>query len=110
MTVAPPTPLTRGAATRRPVSARLTWILVAIVVALVAALASIAFGARVIGWDDLVGGLLGTGDGGIYTTVADVHALWAALDSGRIVPKARVAPARSEIEPADSIRPANISV
>ena len=63
MTVAPPTPLTRGAATRRPVSARLTWILVAVVVALVAALASIAFGARVIGWDDLVGGLLGTGDG-----------------------------------------------
>ena len=28
----------------------------------------------------------GSGDGGIYTTVADVHALWAALFAGRIVP------------------------
>ena len=27
----------------------------------------------------------GTGDGGIYTTVADVSALWSALFSGRIV-------------------------
>ena len=35
--------------------------------------------------------VLGTGDGGIYTTVADVHSLWEALDAGRIVPKGRVA-------------------
>ena len=27
----------------------------------------------------------GNGDGGIYTTVADIHALWAALFGGRIV-------------------------
>ncbi len=27
----------------------------------------------------------GSGDGGLYTTVADVHALWTALDAGRIV-------------------------
>lgn len=27
----------------------------------------------------------GSGDGGIYTTVADVHALWAALDAGDVV-------------------------
>lgn len=27
----------------------------------------------------------GTGDGGIYTTVGDVHAMWAALYAGRIV-------------------------
>jgi CubicO group peptidase (beta-lactamase class C family) len=29
--------------------------------------------------------LRGVGDGGIHTTVADVHALWTALDAGRIV-------------------------
>ena len=28
----------------------------------------------------------GVGDGGIYTTAADVRALWAALVAGRIVP------------------------
>lgn len=27
----------------------------------------------------------GSGDGGIYTTVADIHALWSALFAGRIV-------------------------
>ena len=27
----------------------------------------------------------GSGDGGVYTTVADVHALWAAFTTGRIV-------------------------
>ncbi|HSK25107.1 MAG TPA: serine hydrolase domain-containing protein [Egicoccus sp.] len=32
----------------------------------------------------------GSGDGGVYTTVADVHALWAALFAGRIVPPERV--------------------
>ena len=35
--------------------------------------------------------VVGTGDGGIYTTVADVQSLWEALDAGRIVPRARVA-------------------
>lgn len=32
----------------------------------------------------------GTGDGGIYTTVADVSAFWRALYAGRIVPPERV--------------------
>ncbi|MEY2438002.1 MAG: hypothetical protein QOF97_2838 [Acidimicrobiaceae bacterium] len=27
----------------------------------------------------------GSGDGGIYSTAADIHALWAAIDAGRIV-------------------------
>jgi CubicO group peptidase (beta-lactamase class C family) len=35
--------------------------------------------------------VLGSGDGGIYSTAADVHALWSALFAGRIVPAARVA-------------------
>ena len=35
--------------------------------------------------------VLGTGDGGIYTTVADVHRLWAAFTRGEIVPPHRVA-------------------
>jgi len=50
--------------------------------------------------------VLGSRDGGIYTTVADVHALWAALDAGRIVPMARVAQTlqpRSEV-PTESKR------
>ncbi|HEX4745833.1 MAG TPA: serine hydrolase domain-containing protein [Gaiellaceae bacterium] len=33
----------------------------------------------------------GSGDGGIYTTAADVRALWAALFAGEIVPRERVA-------------------
>jgi CubicO group peptidase (beta-lactamase class C family) len=33
----------------------------------------------------------GTGDGGAYTTAADVSALWRALFAGRIVPPERVA-------------------
>ncbi len=33
----------------------------------------------------------GSGDGGIYSTVADIHAFWAALFAGRIVPPDRVA-------------------
>ncbi len=32
--------------------------------------------------------VVGSGDGGIYTTVADVHSLWESLDAGRIVPPA----------------------
>ncbi len=64
MTVAPPSPLTRGAArVRHPAPVRASWLLVAVLVAAAAALASLAFGARVIGWDDLVGGLAGTGEG-----------------------------------------------
>jgi CubicO group peptidase (beta-lactamase class C family) len=35
--------------------------------------------------------LLGTGDGGIYMTAADVHAFWEALFAGRIVGHDRVA-------------------
>jgi CubicO group peptidase (beta-lactamase class C family) len=33
----------------------------------------------------------GSGDGGVFTTAADVAALWRALFAGRIVPSARVA-------------------
>jgi CubicO group peptidase (beta-lactamase class C family) len=33
----------------------------------------------------------GSGDGGIYTTVADVHTLWRAFFAGKIVPSERVA-------------------
>jgi CubicO group peptidase (beta-lactamase class C family) len=32
----------------------------------------------------------GSGDGGVYSTVGDVHRLWAALQAGRIVPSAWV--------------------
>jgi CubicO group peptidase (beta-lactamase class C family) len=35
--------------------------------------------------------VLGSGDGGIYSTAADIHAMWAALFAGRIVPADRVA-------------------
>jgi CubicO group peptidase (beta-lactamase class C family) len=35
--------------------------------------------------------VVGVGDGGIYTTAADLHAFWEALFSGRIVPTPRVA-------------------
>ncbi|WP_151081744.1 serine hydrolase domain-containing protein [Nocardioides cynanchi] len=35
--------------------------------------------------------VLGSGDGGAYTTAADLHALWAALFAGRILPLERVA-------------------
>ena len=48
----------------------------------------------------------GSGDGGIYTTAADVHALWSALDAGRIVPAEQVADMlrpRSDV-PAESLR------
>ena len=40
--------------------------------------------------------VIGTGDGGIYTTVADVHRLWHAVFAGLVVPPATV---------ADMIRP-----
>jgi CubicO group peptidase (beta-lactamase class C family) len=33
----------------------------------------------------------GSGDGGVYSTAADIHALWSALYAGRIVPLGRVA-------------------
>jgi CubicO group peptidase (beta-lactamase class C family) len=33
----------------------------------------------------------GSGDGGVYTTAADVHALWSALFAGRVVPLDRLA-------------------
>jgi hypothetical protein len=36
--------------------------------------------------------VLGSGDGGIYTTVADVHALWAALDAGLLIDGSRHLP------------------
>ena len=33
----------------------------------------------------------GTGDGGVYSTVADLSALWEALFNGRLVPPERLA-------------------
>ena len=48
----------------------------------------------------------GTGDGGIYTTVADVNGFWSALFAGRIVPNEVVAEMirpRSEL-PSSSMR------
>ncbi len=48
----------------------------------------------------------GSGDGGIHTTVGDVHTFWAALFAGRIVPPDRVAEMvrpRSDV-PAESKR------
>jgi CubicO group peptidase (beta-lactamase class C family) len=48
----------------------------------------------------------GSGDGGVYTTAADVSALWSALFAGRIVPVERVAELvgpRSDV-PAESMR------
>jgi CubicO group peptidase (beta-lactamase class C family) len=40
--------------------------------------------------------VVGTGDGGIYSTVADMHAFWTALLDGRILPVDRI---RQMIEP-----------
>jgi CubicO group peptidase (beta-lactamase class C family) len=48
----------------------------------------------------------GSGDGGVYSTAADIHALWAAFFAGRIVPTAWVAEMvrpRSDV-PAASMR------
>jgi CubicO group peptidase (beta-lactamase class C family) len=50
--------------------------------------------------------VLGNGDGGIYTTVADVSTFWRSLFAGRIVPAGRVADMvrpRSEV-PEESLR------
>jgi CubicO group peptidase (beta-lactamase class C family) len=47
----------------------------------------------------------GNGDGGIYTTVADMHAFWAAFADGRIVPEEWVAEmtrAHSEVPEEDA--------
>jgi CubicO group peptidase (beta-lactamase class C family) len=48
----------------------------------------------------------GSGDGGIYSTAADVHAMWTALSAGRIVSRDRVAEMwrpRSDV-PSESMR------
>ena len=48
----------------------------------------------------------GSGDGGIYSTAGDVHALWGAVFSGRIVPNhwvAQMVRPRSEV-PSQSMR------
>ena len=48
----------------------------------------------------------GSGDGGLYTTAADVSALWQALHAGRVVPRDRVAEMvrpRSDV-PSESAR------
>ena len=49
---------------------------------------------------------LGSGDGGIYSTAADITALWQSLFTGKIVPAAWVAEmvrARSDV-PSESMR------
>ena len=48
----------------------------------------------------------GSGDGGVYSTAADIHALWRALCSGRVVSPdwfARMVEPRSDV-PAESMR------
>jgi CubicO group peptidase (beta-lactamase class C family) len=50
--------------------------------------------------------VLGSGDGGIYSTVADIHALWTAMFAGRIVSVEHVAELvrpRSDV-PTESMR------
>jgi CubicO group peptidase (beta-lactamase class C family) len=50
--------------------------------------------------------VLGSGDGGIYSTAADITTLWQSLFNGKIVPAARVADmvrARSDV-PSESMR------
>ncbi len=48
----------------------------------------------------------GTGDGGAYSTAADIHSLWSALFAGRIVSIARVAEMvlPRSVDPRDSSR------
>jgi CubicO group peptidase (beta-lactamase class C family) len=48
----------------------------------------------------------GNGDGGVYSTAADVHALWSALHAGQVVPLNRLADMvrpRSDV-PSESMR------
>jgi CubicO group peptidase (beta-lactamase class C family) len=48
----------------------------------------------------------GSGDGGVYSTAADIHALWSALYAGQIVPLTRLADMvrpRSDV-PSESMR------
>lgn len=50
------------AARRRSVTTRLTWVLVALVALALACVASVAFGARIVGWADVIHGLAGGED------------------------------------------------
>ena len=50
------------AARRRSVTTRLTWVLVALVALALACVASVAFGARIVGWSDIAHGLTGGED------------------------------------------------
>jgi iron-siderophore transport system permease protein len=50
------------AARRRSVTTRLTWVLVALVALAIACVASVAFGARIVGWNDVLHGLAGGED------------------------------------------------
>ncbi|MGD9958043.1 FecCD family ABC transporter permease [Nocardioides sp.] len=65
MVVASPERSRELAARRAPATTRLLWVGLALTLMVLAALASVAFGARVVGPHDLVGGLVGvvTGDG-----------------------------------------------
>lgn len=50
----------RAAATRRVAPSRSAWLLGALAVTVAAALASVAFGVRIVGWTDIVDGLTGS--------------------------------------------------
>lgn len=52
----------RADATRRVAASRSAWLAAALAVAVLAALASVTFGVRVVGWGDIVDGLLGNDD------------------------------------------------
>ena len=54
----------------RPAVARVAWLLLAVVLTVVAAAASVALGTRMVGWHDLLGGLSGGEDGIAQAAVA----------------------------------------
>jgi iron complex transport system permease protein len=52
-----------AAALRRPVAVRVAWLLVIVGVLALVVMASVAFGARAVGFDEIIGGLFGTDRG-----------------------------------------------
>lgn len=54
----------------RPAAARVGWVLLAVALMTAAAAASVALGTRLVGWDDLIGGLTGGQDGIAEAAVA----------------------------------------
>ncbi|GMA31423.1 FecCD family ABC transporter permease [Litorihabitans aurantiacus] len=73
MTQTAPVPTLRPARpsrARRSVGARLLWLVVGVAALVLAALASVTFGALNVGWDDIVAGLAGTTDTTAQAAVA----------------------------------------